>query len=75
MASQIKEYKVIIYQESLLGSLIFGESKVNPDKFTDFLNEKAKERWKVISVEKETRRMLLFFSREAFLVILERDKY
>lgn len=35
------EYKVVIYQESLLGSLILGQSKVDPIRFSDFLNENA----------------------------------
>ncbi len=35
----MKEYKVIIYQESLLSSLFFGAAKVNPIKFSEFLNK------------------------------------
>ena len=34
----MKEYKAVIYQENLLSSLIFGSAKVNPVKFSDFLN-------------------------------------
>jgi hypothetical protein len=39
----MKEYKVVIYREGLLGSLFLGESKVDPDNFTEFLNEQARE--------------------------------
>lgn len=69
----MKEYKAIIYQEGMLGSLFLGSSKVNPIKFTDFLNKNAQEGWRVVTMEKDIRRMLLFFTREAYLVILERD--
>ena len=70
----MKEYKVIIYRESILGSLFLGESKVDPDNFTEFLNEHAREGWRVVTMERETRRMLLVSSREAYLVVMERDK-
>lgn len=69
----VKEYKAIIYQEGMLGSLFFGASKVNPVKFTDFLNKNASEGWRVVTMEKDVRRMLLFFKREAYLVILEKE--
>lgn len=66
------EYKCIIYQEALLGSILLGESKVDPDRFTDFLNRHAAQGWRVRAMERENRRTLLFFNREAFLVVLER---
>lgn len=70
----MKEYKVISYREPLLGSLVFGGSKTDPEKFTQFLNRHAAEGWRVITMERESRRELLFFQREAFLTVLERDK-
>ncbi len=70
----MKEYKVVVYREPLLGSLIFGGSKVDPEKYTQFLNKQAQEGWRVITMERESRRELLFFNREAFLTVLERDK-
>jgi hypothetical protein len=70
----MKEYKVIVYREGLFGSMIFGESKVNPEKMTDFLNDHARGGWRVVTMERERRRELLFFSREAFLITMERDK-
>ena len=66
------EYKVVIYQEGMLGSLLLGASKVDPVKFTDFLNEQAAEGWRVQTMEKDMRRMLLFWKREAYIVILGR---
>lgn len=69
----MKEYKVVIYQEGMLGSLILGQSKVDPVRFSEFLNANAVEGWRVITMEKDIRRMLLFFKREAFMVLMERD--
>ena len=68
------EYKVVIYQEGMLGSLLLGEAKVNPVKFSEFLNKNAEEGWIVKTMEKDIRRMLLLWKREAYVVILEREK-
>ena len=69
----MKEYKAVIYQENLLSSLIFGSAKINPGKFSDFRNSHASQGWKVVTMEKDQRRMLLFFVREAYVVILEKE--
>ena len=68
------EYKVVVYREGMLGSLFLGGSKVDPVKFTDFLNLNGEEGWEVVTMEREIRRMLLFFSREAFLCVMKRTK-
>ena len=67
------EYKVAIYRESMLGSLFLGGSKVDPLKFSDFLNDNGAQGWEVKTMEREDRRMLLFFNREAFLVVMQRE--
>ncbi|MGH1404433.1 MAG: DUF4177 domain-containing protein [Alphaproteobacteria bacterium] len=69
------EYKTVIYRESMLGSLLLAGSKVDPIKFSEFLNRNGEQGWEVITMEREIRRMLLFFSREAFLVIMKRPKH
>ena len=69
----MKEYSVLIYQEGMLGSLIFGASKVDPVKFSSFLNDQAALGWRVVTMEKDIRRMLLLWKREAYVVVLERD--
>ncbi|MAF98537.1 MAG: DUF4177 domain-containing protein [Micavibrio sp.] len=68
------EYKVAIYRESMLGSLFLGGSKVDPMKFSEFLNLNGEQGWEVVTMERESRRMLLFFDREAFLVVMKREK-
>ncbi|SDR76062.1 protein of unknown function [Halopseudomonas litoralis] len=57
----------------IVGSLLLGGSKVNPLKFTDFLNKNSSEGWRVQTMEKDIRRMLLFWKREAYVVILGRN--
>lgn len=69
---QTHEYKVAIYREPLLGSIFLGGSRVDPMRYTEFLNKNAADGWKVVTMERETRRELLFFKREAFLTIMER---
>lgn len=71
--TQKYEYKVTIYREPLLGSVFLGGSRVDPERYSNFLNKNAKEGWKVITMERELRRELIFFKREAFLTILERE--
>ena len=68
------EYKAVIYQEGMLGSLFLGQSKVNPVKFSEFLNSNAQEGWEVATMEKDIRRMLLLWKREGYVVIMKREK-
>lgn len=68
------EYKVFLYSESILGSIFFNGGKINPIRLTEALNKQAEEGWRVVTMEREKRRTLLFFSREAFVFILSREK-
>jgi hypothetical protein len=68
------EYKAVIYQEGMLGSLLLGQSKINPIKFSEFLNANAQDGWEVITMEKDIRRMLLLWKREGYVVILKRER-
>lgn len=70
----MKEYKVVLYRENIISSIVLGAAKVDPERFSNFLNANAAEGWRVIAIESESRRTLLFFKREAFIVIMERDK-
>jgi hypothetical protein len=70
----MEQYKVVIYQEGMLGSLLLGQSKINPLRFTEFLNANAAEGWEVVTMEKDIRRMLLFWKREGYVVILKRRR-
>ncbi len=71
--AQKYEYKVVIYREPLLGSIFLGGSRVDPVRYSDFLNKNAADGWEVVAMERELRRELLFFKREAFLTIMKRE--
>ncbi|HIF26576.1 MAG TPA: DUF4177 domain-containing protein [Micavibrio sp.] len=73
MGKQKYEYKVAIYQEPLLGSIFLGDSKVDPVRYSNFLNSNAEDGWEVVTMERERRRALIFFSREAFLTVMKRE--
>ena len=68
------EYKLVIYQEGMLGSLLLGGSKVDPIRFSEFLYAQAQQGWRVQTMEKDIRRMLLFFKREAYVVVMGRGE-
>ncbi len=68
------QYKVVIYQEGMLGSLLLGESRVNPIRFSEFLNANAADGWEVVTMEKDIRRMLLLWKREGYIVILKKER-
>ena len=68
------EYKAVIYQEGMFGSLLLGQSKVNPVRFSEFLNSNARDGWEVVTMEKDIRRMLLLWKREGYVVIMKREK-
>ncbi|MGG7786270.1 DUF4177 domain-containing protein [Klebsiella aerogenes] len=67
-----KECRVVIYKEVLLGSMFFGEAKADPDKMSRFLTEYTQQGWEVKTMAVERRRSALFWSREAYLFVLER---
>ena len=67
-------YKVVVYKEGLLGSLLLGSSRVNPVRFSTFLNSNAEDGWQVITMEKDIRRELIFFKRESYVVIMGKKK-
>ncbi|WP_406914272.1 DUF4177 domain-containing protein [Klebsiella aerogenes] len=67
-----KECRVVIYKEELLGSMFFGEAKADPDKMSRFLTEYTQQGWEVKTMAVERRRSALFWSREAYLFVLER---
>lgn len=67
-----KECCVAIYKEGFIGSFLFGQSKANSNKMGRFLTGYTTEGWEVKTMSIEKRRMLLFWSREAYVFILER---
>ena len=74
MERTIFQYKVAIFMEKALGNLLLGAGKVDPIKFSEFLNKNGIQGWEVITIERENRRMFLFFQREAFICVMKRSK-
>lgn len=70
----MKEYKAVIYQEGIFSSLLFGSAKLNPVRFSEFLNDNAQDGWRVVTMDKDMRRLFLLWKRESYVVIMERDR-
>ena len=68
-----KDYLVEVYMESALSSMLLGQSQVDQKGFTRFLNHYAAHGYRVVTIEREIRRLFLFFQREAMVVVLERE--
>lgn len=66
------EYKTVIYKEGLFSSILLGSAKVDPERLSETLNQYGRQGWRVVTMERESRRAFLIFRREAFLVVLER---
>lgn len=70
----MKQYKIGIYQEPVASSILLpGGAKVDPERFAAFLNQNAQEGWRVVTIERESRRTLAFFKIEAMVVVFERE--
>lgn len=69
----MKEYKVIVFEEKGLFAIISGRGKMDPVKFSEFLNFHANGGWRVVTIERELRRKYLLFQVEAMLIILEKN--
>ena len=70
----MKEYKIGIYQEPVASSILLpGGAKVDPQRFAEFLNQNAREGWRVVTIERESRRALAFFKVEAMVVVFEKE--
>jgi hypothetical protein len=66
------EALVLKYNESAISTFLLGSGKMNTEKMTSFLNFYLKDGYTIKAVEKENRRMFLFFKRESFIIFLEK---
>ena len=66
------EALVVKYNESAFSTLLFGSGKVNTDRLTTYLNTFLTDGYSIKAVEREHRRMFLFFVRESFIIFLEK---
>jgi hypothetical protein len=72
MADNYKEYKVIRISEGGCSAILFGSANLPLKKINGQLNEAAQEGWQVVFEIVETKRLLLFWSRESLIVTLGR---
>ena len=68
------EYKVFLYSESIFSSMFLNGGKVDPENLEEQLNKLGAQGWEVVTMQRENRRTFLFWSREAFVFILKRNK-
>ncbi|MEA2028515.1 MAG: DUF4177 domain-containing protein [Campylobacterota bacterium] len=68
-----KEYRVVKYKENMIKAILFGQAKVSPKRFTKFLNNFSDEGWSAISIDRSVDSVFLLFSRENYVIVLERD--
>lgn len=66
------QYKVISIEEGGLSTLFLGSAKLPLRKIERILNQEAKQGWQVAFQIVESRRFLLFWTRESMIVTLGR---
>jgi len=70
----MREYKVEVIQEGALGTLFFGASKLPVERMEERMNELGRDRWEVIFIVIEKKRLLLFWEREAAVITFSRPR-
>ena len=69
----MKQYKVEVIKEGVLGTLFLGASKLPVKKIEEVMNEYGKDGWDVSFQVIEKSRMWLFWEREALIVTFVKD--
>lgn len=74
MAREYREYKVEVVVEGVLGSLLFGASKLPVEKMEEQMNELGRQGWEVTFMVIEKKRLFLFWEREAAVITYSRSR-
>ena len=69
----MKQYKVEVIKEGVLGTLFLGSSKLPIKKIEEVMNEYGKDGWDVSFQVIEKSRMWLFWEREALIITFVKD--
>jgi len=69
----MKQYKVEIIKEGVLGTLFFGSSKLPLKKMEQVMNDYGKNGWDVSFQIIEKHRLFLFWQREAIIITFVKD--
>ncbi len=69
----MKQYKIEVVKEGILGTLFLGSSKLPIKKMEEVMNEYGKDGWDVSFQVIEKARMWLFWQREAVIITFVKD--
>ncbi len=67
------EYKIEVVEEGGCATLLLGQARFPVKKFETICNKRAADGWQVVFQVMETRRFLLFWSKEACIVTFGRN--
>lgn len=67
------EYKVVVYSADPTKPQFPGNTKVDVDEFSNFLNNEGNEGWEVISVSQESRYVQSLFQHEDYVIVMKRE--
>ena len=70
---KMKQYKIEVIKEGVLGTLFLGSSKLPVKKIEEVMNQYGKDGWDVSFQVIEKSRMWLFWEREALIVTFVKD--
>ena len=68
------EYKVEIFKESAISSVLLGSASTRAEALEKRLNKLGQEGWKLITIEREIQRLWLFWTREAMVALFMRER-
>ena len=66
------EYKVEVIQDGGCSTLLFGSGNIPVDKMQNIMNKFAKDGWTMVFQVVESRRFLLFWTRQAVVITFAR---
>ena len=69
----MKQYKIEVVKEGILGTLFLGSSKLPIKKMEEVMNKYGKDGWDVSFQVIEKARMWLFWQREAVIITFVKD--
>lgn len=72
LRTRARQYRVEIVVEGVIGTLLLGASKLSPAKLEKVMNRLSSEGWEFEFMAIESRRMLLFWQREAVILTFSR---
>lgn len=70
----VREYKIKVAVEGVIGSLLFGASKLPIEKMEAQMNELGQQGWEVTFIVIEKKRLFLFWEREAAVITYSRPR-